>query len=311
MPGSAFDRRHFLGSAAATAAFFAMHDLASLAAQPGAVASLTAQPGATASSSAQAAAPDAVKRPRLLSMELRAGASLEAMKAFYGKTLDLGVSGKGDRFTVEAGETMITFVSATDADTAPDTAGGRPPFYHFAFNIPENKIVQALEWQKARTPMLAIPEANRAAGYPPEVVDYPHWNAHSIFFLDPAGNVIEYIARHDLNNGDKHPFGWTDILYASEIGLVVDDVPAATGMVKELAAVSPYKGESDAFTAMGDEYGLLLLMKRGRVVDFTGNQTNGVRVYPTSVTVRGAKAGKHQLAAYPYQLVIEDRCTCA
>ena len=289
------DRRRFLGSAAATAAFFGHARSRPLAA---------AQPGAPAV--AQDAAHDAVKRPRLLSMELRAGAPLAEMKAFYGKTLELGIVGsRDDRFTVEAGETRITFVSTTD------TVEGRAPFYHFAFNIPENKIVKALEWQKARTPLLAIPEANRAAGYPPEVVDYRHWNAHSIFFLDPAGNVVEYIARHDLKNGDAHAFGWTDILYASEIGLVVDDVAATAGALKDLAGVAPYKGQSDQFTAMGDEYGLLLVMKRGRVVDFTGNQASGVRVYPTAVTVRGAKAAKHQLAAYPYQLEIEERCSCA
>ena len=135
------------------------------------------------------------------------------MKAFYGKTLDLGIRDEHpDRFSVEAGETRITFLNGAD------TVSGRAPFYHFAFNIPQNKILKALEWQKARTPMLAIPERNRAAGYPPEVVDYSHWNAHSIFFLDPAGNIVEYIARHDLNDGDASPFSWADILYASEMG---------------------------------------------------------------------------------------------
>ena len=144
---------------------------------------------------------------------------LSVMKAFYGKTLDLRLfNERPDRFTVEAGESTITFV------TSEDTVGGRAPFYHFAFNIPENKILKALEWQKARTPILAIPERNRAEGFPPEVVDYRHWNAHSVFFLDPAGNVVEYIARHDLKNGDTNAFSWADILYVSEIGLIVDDV---------------------------------------------------------------------------------------
>ena len=231
---------------------------------------------------------------------------MNAMKAFYGKTLDLRITDeRAERFTVEAGETLITFVSS------PGVAGERAPFYHFAFNIPENKIVQALEWQKARTPMLPIPERNRAAGYPPEVVDYSHWNAHSIFFLDPSGNVVEYIARHDLKNGDRAPFGWADILYASEIGLVVDDVAAAAATLKDAAAVSEYKASSDQFAAMGDEYGLLLVMKRGRVIDFTSNPDNGVRVYPTGVTVRGPKAAKHRLAAYPYQIDVEERCACA
>ena len=35
------------------------------------------------------------------------------MKTFYGKTLDLRIMNeKSDRFTVEAGETQVTFVSA-------------------------------------------------------------------------------------------------------------------------------------------------------------------------------------------------------
>jgi catechol-2,3-dioxygenase len=159
--------------------------------------------------------------------------------------------------------------------------------------------------------MLPIPERNRAAGFPLEVVDYRHWNAHSIFFLDPAGNVLEYIARHDLKNAADGPFGWTDILYASEIGLVVDDVPRAAEQVASAAALAPYRGASDLFTAMGDEYGLLLVMKRGRVIDFTSNPHNAVRVYRTGVTLRGAAAATHRLADYPYRLDIEARCDCA
>ena len=46
---------------------------------------------------------------------------------------------------------------------------------------------------------------------------------------------------------------------------------------------------------MGDEYGLVLVMKRGRVIDFTGNPEHGVRVYRTSVNLRGAKAARHEL----------------
>src|SRR5262245_9886627 len=122
MPGPLIDRRHFLGSAAATAAFFAMHDDASLAGQIG-------------------PPTGEVARPRILTLELMSGARMDAMKAFYGKTLDLRIMDeKADRFTLEAGETRITFVNSADA------VDGRTPFYHFAFNIPENKILKALEW---------------------------------------------------------------------------------------------------------------------------------------------------------------------
>lgn len=287
MAARSIDRRHFLGSAAATAAFFATHDLHLSAAQTA------------------GAPPPEPGRPRILSLELQTGASLSAMKAFYGKTLDLRIMDEGaDRFSVEAGETRLTFIGS-------DVAGDRGPFYHFAFTIPENKILQALEWQKTRTPLLAIPERNRAAGYPVDVVDYRHWNAHSIFFLDPAGNVLEYIARHDLENGNTATFDWADLLYISEIGLVVDDVIEAAGEVRAMAAVPQYKGGDAGFMAMGDEYGLVLVMKRGRVIDFTGNAEHGVRVYRTSVNLRGAKAARHELKGYPYTINIEERCSCA
>ncbi len=281
-------RRHFLGSAAATSAWLALHDAAAF------------------SMPAVRSSQDTSGRPRILSMELLSGAPLPEMMRFYGKTLDLGITDdQADRFTVEAGETRITFVSS------PALVEGRAPFYHFAFNIPENKIVQALEWQKARTPMLPIPERNRADGYPPEVVDYRHWNAHSIFFLDPAGNVVEYIARHDLKNADRNPFAWTDIQYASEIALVVDDVDATAQTLADTAALTPYRNGIDQFRAMGDEYGLVLVMKRGRVIDFTSNPHNAVRVYKTDVTLRGQKATALDLAAYPYRVNVEERCSCA
>jgi hypothetical protein len=280
------DRRNFLGSAASAAAFFAMHDVPGLGAQTPALQPL---PGV----------------PRLLSLELLSGASPDAMKAFYGKTLDLGIlDERADRFTVEAGETRLTFVHSAAA------VEGRSPFYHFAFNIPENKILSALEWQKARTPMLSIPERNRAAGFPPEIVDYRHWNAHSIFFLDPAGNVVEYIARHDLKNAGSGPFSWADILYASEIAFVTDDVRQTAATLSDVASVPQYRNGDDNFMAMGDEYGLLLVMKRGRVVDFTSNPSHGVRVYRTGVTVRGAKARKYEFDAHPYRVEIEERCAC-
>src|SRR5262245_37489182 len=91
MPVPLIDRRRFLGSAAATTAFFAMHDR--LAGAP------------------QVAAQTEPKRPHLLSLELLAGASsMAAMRRFYGKTLDLRLMDeKSDRFTVEAGESQITF----------------------------------------------------------------------------------------------------------------------------------------------------------------------------------------------------------
>ena len=90
----------------------------------------------------------------------------------------------------------------------------------------------------------------------------------------------------------------------------MDDVVATAETVKKAAALTQYKNGDEQFTALGDEWGLVLLMKKGRVVDFSGNAENGVRVYPTTANVRGAKASTHQLAPYPYRVNIEERCAC-
>lgn len=66
------------------------------------------------------------------------------------------------RLLVTAGDTRIIFIEDRQAAN---------PFYHFAFNIPENKIVAAREWQLQRSPLLPIPERNRATGLPADIVD--------------------------------------------------------------------------------------------------------------------------------------------
>jgi catechol-2,3-dioxygenase len=282
------ERRRFLGSTAAAAALLALHDLP-----------VWAQDAAPQPFSTEG-------RPRILAMELFSAAPLGVMKEFYGRQLDLAVrSDQPDRLIIDAGETRMTFVESANT-------GSQRPFYHFAFNIPENKILQALEWQKARTALLPVPESHRAPGFPAEVAVSRHWNAHSIFFLDPAGNLVEYIARHDMKNADaSSPFNWSDLLYISEIALVVDDVPATAALLRDAAALGAYRNSSDELTAMGDEFGMLIVAKRGRRLDLTPIATPDASVYRTAVAIRGPKAARHQLASYPYEIGVEERCSCA
>jgi catechol-2,3-dioxygenase len=236
--------------------------------------------------------------PLIRSLELISSASLADMHAFYHKLLGLGAAEqKPDRLTVEAGRTRLTFVNAP--------AGGEKPFYHFAFNIPENKAIAARDWQAKRTPLLPIPQALRDPKYPDDVVHYRHWNAHSVFFFDPAGNVVEYIARHDLNNPAPGDFGVADILYASEIAFVVDDVAAATRALKEAVGLGEYTGASEQFAALGDEHGLLLVMKRGRLISFEAKENKEVGVFPTVATVRGTRPSRYALPKFPYQVSVE------
>jgi catechol-2,3-dioxygenase len=236
--------------------------------------------------------------PRILSLELLAAAPLALMKEFYGKLLGLKiVDEQPNRLTIAAGASRLTFVKA-----GPDDG---KPFYHFAFNIPQNKILAARRWQKARTPLLPIPARLRDPDYPDEVVDYRHWNAHSVFFFDPAENVVEYIARHDLKNAAQGDFSSQDILYVSEIAFVVDDVAATATELKKVVGLDQYRDGSEQFIALGDEHGLLLVMKRGRGISFDAPEKKAVTVFRTEASARGNRRRKYSFATFPYTISVE------
>jgi catechol-2,3-dioxygenase len=236
--------------------------------------------------------------PIILSLTLRTAAPLKKMRQFYVDTLGLRLlEARRDRMAICAGETRLTFELAA--------ADEGQPFYHFAFNIPENKIRAARDWQRERTPLLPIPRHLGDPVCPNDVVHYRHWDAHSVFFFDPAENVAEYIARHTLKNPAHGAFSSADILYASEIGLIVDDVTKAASSLAQVVGLKQYRGGSDQFTAMGDEQGLLLVMKRGRVVSFDSPRKKAVNVFHTGVAVRGDRTTRWGIPKFPYEVTVE------
>jgi hypothetical protein len=82
---------------------------------------------------------------------------LGEMRDYYATTLGLPTTLEAGVLKVTAGKSTLEFTAA---------APGTNPYYHFAFNIPENKIVAAYQWQRLRTPLLPIPNTLRDPGYP-------------------------------------------------------------------------------------------------------------------------------------------------
>jgi len=89
--------------------------------------------------------------------------------------------------------------------------------YHLAFNIPENRFNEAKAWITSCQPLLRDVEGND------EFVSKT-WNSHSVYFKDAAGNVLEFIARHTMQNAASGIFNESQILNISEIGLPSEDV---------------------------------------------------------------------------------------
>ncbi|MCF8304348.1 MAG: hypothetical protein K9I94_13815 [Bacteroidales bacterium] len=127
------------------------------------------------------------------------------------------------------------------------------PYYHFAIQIPENKIEEAAEWVSKRTELI-INENNKS------ITDFPNWNAHSVYFTDPAGNVVELIAHHNYKNDDHKPLDQKGLLKLSEIGLPVKDIKSTHDQLQKLTQVSKWYGDFENFCATGSELGLFIMV---------------------------------------------------
>lgn len=177
--------------------------------------------------------------------------SLSAMQAFYQGVLDLDFqAGAGDSLVFQTGLSQLHF---TESATA---AGG----YHFAFNIPANQIVAAQAYLTRRgVRILRQPDGH-------EIVQFPNWHAQSVYFFDPAGNIVECIARRDLDNDNDRPFGPAAWLAVSEIGIVTSDVWQWRAEALRLYGIGDFDKQpaSPGFSALGSDHGLFIVVPTGR-----------------------------------------------
>ena len=92
------------------------------------------------------------------------------------------------------------------------------------------------------------------------------WNSNSLYFKDAAGNILEFIARHDQANATQTAFDHTQILQVSEIGLPSKNVISFAKDLCTQLEIPIYRQEpSETFTPIGDEDGLFILPVEGRI----------------------------------------------
>ncbi|WP_068781630.1 ring-cleaving dioxygenase [Paenibacillus sp. GM2] len=195
-------------------------------------------------------------------------ANLQATKLFYQEVLELQlVEDKQDTFTVQAGATRIRFEA---------TEGYNCPFYHFALNIPENQFREAKSWIQSRVPLIQEEGDDE--------VFFTSWNAHSVYFEDPSGNIVEFIARHNLSNAISHSFHSGEINGVSEIGVVVDEVIPFVRALNKIGLPN-WKEDSEGLTPVGDEHGLFIVVKKGRTWFFSNQKP--AEYYPLRVSIQG------------------------
>jgi hypothetical protein len=145
------------------------------------------------------------------------------LRGFYGDGLGLPLDGEA----IVVGETRVRF-RVED--------GGA--FYHFALLVPGDRFDEALAWAGERVELLG------------DVFDFDNWDARAVYFHDPAGNIVELIAHHGLEeDGRSGEFAAEELTGFSELG-IVGDPPGLLHRLKT-AGLELWDGEVEGESRLG------------------------------------------------------------
>jgi len=195
---------------------------------------------------------------------------LNEQKLFYADELGFELLNEsGNSFTVKTGNSKLTFTHNKNS---------AENYYHFAFNIPQNQLNEATMWLKQFTQLIEYDSS--------PVIDFPNWNAHSIYFYDAQGNIVELIARHNLNNSSGEAFSAKSILNISEVGMPVESVAEFYTELNEKLGLNLWYGNKETFAAIGDEEGLFIVVTTNRNWFPTDKPCN---IYPLEIKIQSNK----------------------
>ncbi|MDM8162006.1 hypothetical protein QUH73_19470 [Labilibaculum sp. K2S] len=176
---------------------------------------------------------------------------LKATKDFYKNVLNLPVTECDSKsISIKIGLSTLKFVESLKKEK---------PIYHLAFNIPENKLSEVIKWCENRIELIKKEDAVL-------ITKFETWNAKAIYFYDNNDNLLEFIARKELNNSETETFSSKQILNISEIGIVMDNPLEFGNQLIQNYGLNLFEKNknSEIFTAIGDDNGLLIIVKTNR-----------------------------------------------
>jgi len=203
-------------------------------------------------------------------------AYLKTLQEFYSSVLELPVEQPGDQeITIRIGDSDLIFTETTTKE----------PFYHYAINIPANKIEDAKDWLSSKVKPLWIED------YKNDIANFVNWHAKSIYFYDPAGNIVELIARFDLENTANEGFSSAQFISVNEVGLVftLENFENEIATLQNSYSLSYFDKQPPLpkFRAMGDDHGLFVIVPEHRNWYPTDKHSE---IFP--LTVEFSNAGK-------------------
>uniref|UniRef100_A0A914CY93 VOC domain-containing protein n=1 Tax=Acrobeloides nanus TaxID=290746 RepID=A0A914CY93_9BILA len=199
--------------------------------------------------------------------------SIPKQKHFYTDKLGLKLVNHNETsFAVQAGETLLEF------ERRPNFV--KQGYYHFAFNIVPALLEASVVHFLGPRNIPVLKNENET------FTDHSDWNAKSVYFYDAEENILEFIARYNLDEPTHDAtFDVNHIKCISEIGITVSNTEDFAQKIKEQTDVQIWRDYGERFKAIGDEHGLLLDTKVGRPWLPTKDHSNGI--LPTEVTIGG------------------------
>ncbi len=171
---------------------------------------------------------------------------LKLLKRFYRNVMGLEIiQSSTEEFSVKVGESTIVFRQSD-----------QPAFYHFAINVPGNQFSIIKHWMKDRLTL------NREKAV--DQIYFPNFDADSIYFEDPAGNLIELIGRRN-----RDVFGNITInsfLNVSEVGIVTPHIVDVGDQLQD-AGIPLWQGtevDPESLNFLGKNDTFIVLVPPGR-----------------------------------------------
>lgn len=211
---------------------------------------------------------------------------LTELRFFYENVLEFPVNSPDENsISVHTKNSVLTFTTSVK-DKYKD------PFYHFAFNIPNNQFAQAKSWISERTDLIDL-DGN-------DEFIFESWNARAVYFYDPAGNILEFIARNNLDNSSLEKFSSKSILSISEIGMPVRDVEMIFNEIRRELKIPLFSGNKKSFCAGGDDNGLIIVVPEKRI---WYPELNEASIFPVTVIIEAGVQKEMKFEDLPYKII--------
>ena len=191
--------------------------------------------------------------------------NFEKQLTFYNENLEFELIHKTKTSaSFQIGESILTFIEKNNATP-----------YHFAFNIPFNKVNKALNWLKARVTI--IPFENQ------EIINFVSWKAKAIYFYDTDYNIVEFIGRKAIYYKSEPEFNSKNVINISEVGIGTNNINEIYSQLNAIKSINIFDGNFEKFCAFGNDEGLFIAVDMSKKEWFPTRD----QIYPSDFIIKG------------------------